>query len=112
MATAAAIVDKPLPNDAAEDSFNLLPALTQQADKPIRPYLLMQGFRNKRSLVIREGNWKLLAHEGSGGNNYDKNTKLTPFKFVDKRTITLIDVHKIGRGKIIRNVDVGPTVSV
>lgn len=84
MATAAAIVDKPLPNDAAEDSFNLLPALTQQADKPIRPYLLMQGFRNKRSLVIREGNWKLLAHEGSGGNNYDKNTKLTPFKLPER----------------------------
>lgn len=84
MATAAAIIEKPLPDDAAEDSFNLLPALKQQTSAPIRPYLLMQGFRNKRSLVIREGNWKLLAHQGSGGNNYDKHPKLTPYQLPDK----------------------------
>ena len=87
MATIAAVIDKPLPDDAAEDSFNLLPAFQQQKDEPIepiRPYLLMQGFRNKRSLVIREGDWKLLAHTGSGGNNYKKSSKLAPYRLPDR----------------------------
>jgi hypothetical protein len=37
MATVAAIIDKPLPSNAAEDSFNLFPGfLGRQLNKPIR----------------------------------------------------------------------------
>lgn len=70
MATAAELVGFELPKDAAEDSFSMLPALQGEDSQPIRPYLLMQGFGGARYLAIRQGNWKLLAHQGSGGNRY------------------------------------------
>ncbi len=70
MATCAAIVDAKLPNDAAEDSFNMLPVFTGEARETIRPYLLTQTWTNK--LAIRKGDWKYLDHTGSGGNNYDR----------------------------------------
>jgi len=72
MATVAAITGAELPRDAAEDSFNLLPALEGKATAPIRPYLLTQAFSGARTLSIRRGQWKYVAHRGSGGNNYDK----------------------------------------
>ncbi len=72
MATLAAITGAELPRDAAEDSFNLLPALEGKATAPIRPYLITQAFSGERSLSIRRENWKYIAHRGSGGNNYDK----------------------------------------
>ena len=71
MATMAEIVEHRLPNDAAEDSYSMLPVLLSQArDQPIRPYLLQQTWTSK--LSIRRGDWKYLDHQGSGGNNYDK----------------------------------------
>lgn len=78
MATVAAIVGAKLPNDTAEDSFNILPALLGQTNKPIRPYLLQQAFGGARWLSIRRGQWKYLNHQGSGGNNY-ANALLKPF---------------------------------
>ncbi len=70
MATCAAIVGAELPDDAAEDSFDLWPALRGDAAGPIRPYLLQQAF-SARALSIRQGRWKYLDHRGSGGNRYD-----------------------------------------
>lgn len=72
MATVADIIDTPLPHDAAEDSFNLLPVLESDATAPTRPYLLTQAFGGIRSLSIRRGNWKYIDHRGSGGNNYSR----------------------------------------
>jgi arylsulfatase A len=72
MATLAAITESELPQDAAEDSFNLLPVLDGTAKQAMRPYLLTQAFQGARSLSIRRGPWKLLAHKGSGGNRYDQ----------------------------------------
>lgn len=71
MATLAAVVDVALPRDSAEDSFNILPALLGTTTQPIRPYLLTQAFGGERTLSIRRGPWKYIAHRGSGGNNYD-----------------------------------------
>ena len=71
MATVAAIIGSALPKDAAEDSFNLLPALLGKDSGAIRPYLLQQAF-GARSLSIRRGPWKYLDHRGSGGNGYEK----------------------------------------
>lgn len=70
MATLAAITGAELPSAAAEDSFNLLPALEGTSTTPIRPYLLMQAFAGQRTLSIRRGSWKYIDHRGSGGNNY------------------------------------------
>ncbi len=82
MATVAAITGAKLPENAAEDSFNLLPALEGKAASPIRPYLISQAFSGVRTLSIRRGNWKYIAHPSSGGNNYDKG-EMAPFALPD-----------------------------
>jgi arylsulfatase A-like enzyme len=83
MATVAAIIGADLPNDAAEDSFSLLPALLGQDSGPIRPYLLQQAFGGPPYLSIRQGDWKYLDHTGSGGNNYESDRGLQPFILAD-----------------------------
>ena len=83
MATVAAIIGTDLPKDAAEDSFNLLPALLGKNSGPIRPYLLEQAFSGSRTLSIRRGHWKYLDHTGSGGNRYENNPELKPFILPD-----------------------------
>ena len=83
MATVAAIIGADLPKDAAEDSFNLLPALLGKDSGPIRPYLLQQAFGGSRTLSIRRGHWKYLDHPGSGGNRYENNPELKPFILPD-----------------------------
>ena len=84
MATIAEIVGASLPNDAAEDSFSMLPAmLGRDGDQPIRPYVLQQGFYGKDRLAIRQGKWKYLAHQGSGGNNYETHAMLKEYYLSD-----------------------------
>jgi len=70
MATAAAITGAKLPNNVAEDSYNILPALLGQDTEPIRKYTLHQTM--SLALAIRSGDWKYLDHKGSGGNNYNR----------------------------------------
>ncbi|TWU18461.1 sulfatase family protein [Allorhodopirellula heiligendammensis] len=80
-ATVAEIVDEPLPRDAAEDSFSMLPVLLgEKPSQPIRPYLLAQGFAGQKWLAIRRGKWKYLAHQGSGGNNYATHPQLQEYQ--------------------------------
>ena len=81
MATVAEMVKFDLPNDSAADSFSMLSTMMGTHDgSAIRPFILQQGFMGKRSLVIRRGNWKYLAHQGSGGNNYDKHKMLIEYR--------------------------------
>ena len=81
MATIAEVVGAEIPDDAAADSFSMLPAFLGTAgDDPIRPYILQQGFGGSRYLAIRRDNWKYLAHKGSGGNNYDKHKLLKQYQ--------------------------------
>ena len=71
IATCAALTGAKIPPNAAEDSYNILPALLGQVgDKPIREYTLHQTI--KLDLAIRHGNWKYLDHKGSGGYNYGR----------------------------------------
>jgi arylsulfatase A-like enzyme len=82
MATCAAVVGAELPNDAAEDSYNMLPALLGKAgDKPIHRYTLHQTI--SLALAIRRGPWKYLDHKGSGGNRYTGKA-LKPFALPEK----------------------------
>ncbi len=69
-ATLASVVGYELPDDAAVDSFDMLPAMLglQKDDEPIRPHMLMQSFRGE--FQLRQGQWKYLDHKGSGGNSY------------------------------------------
>ncbi|MCC6507979.1 MAG: arylsulfatase, partial [Pirellulaceae bacterium] len=79
MATVAAIIGVDVSNDAAEDSFNMLPAWLDANHPPIRPYILQQAFSGARTLSIRRGPWKYINHVGSGGNRYENNPGLKPF---------------------------------
>jgi arylsulfatase A len=81
MATCGAIVRTELPDNAAEDSYNMLPVLLgRESNEPVRKYLMQQT--NTLALSIRTGHWKYLDHKGSGGNNYTSEL-LKPFALPD-----------------------------
>lgn len=81
MATCAAVTGAVLPDDAAEDSFDLSPVLLgRQGGAPVREFTLHQTI--SLALAIRSGPWKYLDHRGSGGNNYN-GEKLRPFALED-----------------------------
>ncbi len=83
MSTSAAIVDVSLPQDAAEDSFNILPILRNGDEaEAVRRYTLQQTI--SLALSIRRGDWKYLDHQGSGGNNYQR-PSLQRFAIVDSQ---------------------------
>ncbi len=66
LATCAGIVDAKLPNDAGEDSYNILPALLgEPIDEPIREATVSQA--GDGSFTIRQGRWKLENTPSSGG---------------------------------------------
>jgi len=71
MATAAAVAGAGLPENAAVDSYNILPALLEKNDKPIREALVHHTITG--ALGIRKGRWKLLLHKGAGNENYRAN---------------------------------------
>jgi arylsulfatase A-like enzyme len=75
LATFAAIVGDKIPEDAGEDSYNILPAmLGQKCDKPIREATVTKaGF-----FTIRQGKWKLILGLGSGG--FSKPRRIKPSK--------------------------------
>ena len=71
MATAARIVGFDLPRDAAEDSYDILPALLGQAGStPIREATVHHGSRGW--FAIRQGDWVYIDHP-SGENNSGRN---------------------------------------
>jgi arylsulfatase A-like enzyme len=58
--TVAAILEKPLPDDAAEDSFNILPALLGRKDgPPLREATVHHSGSGK--FAIRQGDWVLIT---------------------------------------------------
>ena len=82
-ATVAAISKIEIPDDAAEDSFDLFPAWLDPTHPQIRPYLLTQAFGGIRTLSIRKGDWKYIDHSGSGGNRYEADASLKAFEIPD-----------------------------
>lgn len=92
MATVASVVGVALPDDAAEDSYDMLPVLlgTQPESKPVRPYTLTQSHRlgavdgPRAQLQIRRGPWKYLDHRGSGGNDYATKPELQPYRLAER----------------------------
>ncbi|MFP6613010.1 MAG: sulfatase-like hydrolase/transferase [Pirellulales bacterium] len=81
MATCAAVAGADLQNDAAEDSYNVLPVLLgEKAAQPARKYTLHQTI--SLALAIRRGEWKYLDHKGSGGNSYSRG-RLKQFAIAD-----------------------------
>jgi len=64
MATFADVVGQPLPENAGEDSFSLLPLLEGE-DRDVRQTAVSQSARGL--LAVRRGPWKLIFGRGSGG---------------------------------------------
>jgi arylsulfatase A len=67
VATCATILGKKLPDNAGQDSYNILPALLgQKLDKPIREAIVSHSVYGV--FAIRQGPWKLiLENRDSGG---------------------------------------------
>ena len=64
LATCAAILGTKLPENAGEDSFSILPLLRGE-NHNLRPHAVSQS--SSGLLAIRQGAWKLIFGQGSGG---------------------------------------------
>lgn len=64
-ATCADLLGVPLPPDAAEDSFSVLPLFQDDPARPRRETIVHHSAEGR--FAIREGRWKLLLWPGSGG---------------------------------------------
>jgi arylsulfatase A len=77
LATVAAVVDAKLPDDAGEDSYNLLPVLRgDKLDRPIREAVVHHS--GDGSFAIRRGPWKLATALGSHGFSVPHDIKPKP----------------------------------
>ena len=77
IATCAAILGETLPEDAGEDSYNILPALEGKTSaKPIREAVVHHS--GNGVFAVRQGRWKLITHLGSGGWTKPANEKPEP----------------------------------
>ena len=75
-ATAAAVTGTRLPAGAAEDSWNLLPAIVGKPAKPIREGIVHHSADGM--FAIRQGEWKLALGLGSGGFSDPRREKPVP----------------------------------
>ncbi|MBZ4189669.1 arylsulfatase [Niabella sp. 3A5MI-3] len=73
MATVAGILGKPLPDNAAEDSYNILPYLTGRSAGEIREATVHHSIDG--NFAIRQGKWKLELCPGSGGWTAPRNAE-------------------------------------
>jgi len=77
MSTTAAIVGQKLPDNAGEDSYNILPALLgEEYEKPIREATVEHS--GDGMFAIYQGEWKLIFGRGSGGFSKPKRIKPGP----------------------------------
>lgn len=90
MATCAAIVDKPLPENAGEDSYSLLPLLLKnKTGKYLRKSTIHHSIDG--NFAIRQDKWKLIFCAGSGGWSYPTKSEvvkqqLTAYQLYDLET--------------------------
>ena len=66
LATAAEILKVELPADAGEDSFSLLPAMTEKPPaQPVREAIFVQGDTEDNAIAVCTGRWKLIESRNS-----------------------------------------------
>jgi arylsulfatase A len=66
MATFSGLLNTPLPNNSAEDSYNFWPVFTgRSSSSPVREATIHHS--EKGFFSIRKGQWKYTPHLGSGG---------------------------------------------
>lgn len=71
LATVAEIVGVALPDNVGEDSVSILPLFEGHSDGYPADRVLIHHSRHA-NYAVRQGNWKLLLHPGSGGNDYEE----------------------------------------
>jgi len=77
LATLAAVVGAKLPDEAGEDSYNILPVLRgAKLDKPIREAIVHHS--GDGTFAIRQGPWKLALALGSHGFSAPRDIKPKP----------------------------------
>ncbi len=75
--TLAGILDFPLPRDAAEDSFDILPAFEGvRLDRPVRGPVIHHSLDGM--FCVRKGRWKLILGRGSGGFSRPRRVRPRP----------------------------------
>lgn len=75
LATAAEVVGTKLPDNAGEDSFNILPTLLGTASGPVREATIHQS--SIGDLAIRQGPWKLVFLRGGRRELYNLQSDLS-----------------------------------
>lgn len=69
IATCASILEDELPDEAAEDSIDMLPDLLGQSlNSPLRQSVILQSYDGM--LALRRGDWKYIR--GAGGGGFDQ----------------------------------------
>lgn len=100
LATSADILGQTLPDNAGEDSVTMLPYLTGEATSQLRDGTIHHSIHGKYS--IRQGDWKLLFHGGSGGWSFPRHPEeyasLPPLQLYNMKddpseTKNVIDEH-------------------
>jgi len=68
-ATCAGVVDVPLPDEAAPDSFNILPVILGGGDagSPRDALVIHKGTNVGNMYAVQQGDWKLILGQGSDG---------------------------------------------
>jgi arylsulfatase A-like enzyme len=69
LSTCAAIAGVSVPNNAGEDSRNILPLLRGETE-PVRDYAIHHSLWGV--FGIRQGDWKMIPHRGSGGFTFPR----------------------------------------
>lgn len=89
-ATFATLLGVPVPEDAGEDSFNILPVLLgKEHSKPLRGSTIHHSISGQ--FAIRKGDWKLI--EGSGDGDYPR----TKEGKIDVKTYQPVRVPETGK---------------
>ncbi|WP_139956469.1 sulfatase-like hydrolase/transferase [Flavicella sediminum] len=65
LASISGMLNKPLQDNGAEDSYNLWPAYVSSVESPIRPAIVHHSLSGM--FAIRKGKWKFTPNLGSGG---------------------------------------------
>jgi arylsulfatase A len=66
LATMAALVNRELSGNQAPDSYNILPAILGNPEKPIREHLIANS-SELENMALREANWVYISDQGGGG---------------------------------------------
>lgn len=104
-ATCAEIVGADLPTNAAEDSFSLFPLLRGQAwEKGRAPVIHHSG---SGLFAIRDGDWKLVLGNGSGGREAPKGKPFgKPYQLYNiKNDVSETDNRFITEARVIENLE-------